>query len=184
MKTIALAALTLSFLTTGAFAAVYNIVPEQSSIRFSGTHAGTPFAGTAETWTADIQFDEAALAASKISATIQADSLKTGNKMYDGTLPKADWFNTAETPDIRFVSTEITKVAERQFSITGDLSLRGTTQRITFPFTLTEVDATTRKAQATVVLDRMSFGIGAKSDPDAQWVGREITLELVITAKK
>lgn len=167
-----------------ALAASYSVDPVVSSITFSGTHADNPFSGIFERYAIDVDFDPADVAATRIRVTIDLASAKTGNKMFDGTLPGDDWFDVKNTPNALFKSTAVSKQADGSYSVTGDLTLRGITRPVTFTFILDREDAPEINASATLNIDRLDYGIGAKSDDKAEWVSREIGLTLKLVAKK
>jgi polyisoprenoid-binding protein YceI len=63
--------------------------------------------------------------------TIPVASIDTRESQRDTHLRSADFFDAAMHPEIRFVSTKIEKAANGDFSVTGDLTIRGVTKRIT-----------------------------------------------------
>ncbi len=185
IKTIFTAAFALTLLAAiPAYAAAYKVDPATSSIAFSGTHAGSPFTGTFERYVVDIDFDPANVAATSIRATIDLASAKTGNKMFDGTLPNDDWFDTKNHPNGLFKSTKVEKQADGNYQVTGDLTLRGITKPVTFIFTLDREDAPEINASATLNVDRLAYDIGKKSDGKAEWVSQEIGITLKLLVKK
>jgi len=177
------AALLFSLSAAPALAADYVVDYKNSKIEFSGTHAGNAFKGSFGTWTALIRFDPADLAGSSIVATFDPASAKTGNSMYDGTLPQADWFDVKNHPQATFASTAITAKEDGSgYTATGDLTLRGVTKAVSFDFTLSPLETAPVTAKASFTIDRLDFDIGKKSDASAEWVDREIVLSLDITA--
>lgn len=177
------AGLLLSF---SAHAAEYTIDHTKSSIRFSGKHAGNNFTGTFDKWKAKIVFDPNNLAASHVEVTIDTSSAKTGNSMYDGTLPTADWFDVKTYPEASFVSETIKFINDNRYQVKGLLTLRGVPLSVDFVFTLNFAPGKDGAGQATVtssfILDRIAYGIGVKSDPKAEWVDRSIKLDLNVVA--
>lgn len=171
----------LIFISFPVLAAPYQVNYSDSKIGFSGTHAGNAFTGQFETWNADINFDENDFDSSSVSVTFNTASAKTGNTMYDGTLPAADWFDVQNHPEAKFQSTSFTK-HDDGYSVTGDLTIRNITHSITFDFQLN--DSTPTIMTATFPIDRLQFDIGKKSDGSAEWVGREIIINLNISATK
>lgn len=167
-----------------AQAASYSVDPATSSIAFSGEHAGTPFTGTFDRYVVDIDFDPANVDATSIRATIDLASAKTGNKMFDGTLPNDDWFDVKNTPNGLFKSTKVEKQSDGSYQVTGDLTLRGITHPVTFTFTLDREDAPEINASATLTVDRLAYDIGKKSDSKAEWVSKDIAITLKLIAKK
>jgi len=170
--------------TGTAFATAYTVVRETSTLTFAGTHAEKPFTGTIGSWDAEIVFDPNSLETSHIKATFDLSSLKTGDSLYDGTLPQADWFDVANHPTGLFTSERITHTGGNVYKIAGSLTLRGRAQPVTFDATIVPLDATPVTATASWTIDRLAFGIGQSSDPEAEWVSREITLTLVLKATK
>jgi polyisoprenoid-binding protein YceI len=156
----------------------------KSSIKFAGEHAENPFKGAFESWKANIQFDATKLEESALDVTIDTASAKTGNAMYDGTLPTADWFDVKETPNARFISKSITRVPDGSYRADGTLTIRGVSKPFTLPFTLDPKDAAGKEVQANAVfsIDRLAFDVGKQSDGKAEWVGRDIDISLHIVA--
>lgn len=172
-----------SLATAPAEAAEYTVDTKASKIAFSGTHADTPFSGNFEEWTAVLSFDAGDLENSKFIATFNTASAKTGNAMYDGTLPQADWFDVKNHPQATFTTTAIAAKPDGSgYSATGDLTIRGVTKPVQFDFTLSDLAQSPVTAKATLTINRLDFDIGKKSDASAEWVSRDITLTLDITA--
>ncbi len=171
---------------TPAFAAPYTIDYKVSSITFSGKHAGTDFNGSFGTWQANVDFDANNLAKSSINATFDTTSAKTGNLMYDGTLPSDDWFNSKTYPQATFKSTQLTKNTDGSFTAKGDLTLRDSTFPVSFIFTVDPADFSIPQlqAKASLTIDRLQYGIGMKSDAKAEWVDKDINIILHIVATR
>jgi polyisoprenoid-binding protein YceI len=68
------------------------------------------------------------------------------------------------------------------FTITGDLTIRGTTQPVTFDVTATMVDDSTIEGSASATVLRSDFGIGIPSVPFVADVGDEVGLRLDFVA--
>ncbi|MDX2112296.1 MAG: YceI family protein [Alphaproteobacteria bacterium] len=167
---------------TSAFAAEYVVDKAASSIEFSGTHAGKPFKGSFGTWDAAIQFDDANLAASSVKVTIDTASAKTGDAMYDGTLPTADWFDVKNHPQATFASESISKKVDGSYSAKGQLTIRGKSVPVAFDFALSNLASPPVKTSFTLTLDRLAHDIGLKSDAKAEWVSKEIAINVTLVA--
>jgi len=162
----------------------YTVDYEKSQVQFSGKHAGNDFSGMFNTWTADVDFDFENPEASHISAVFKLESAKTGNAMYDGTLPTADWFNVAETPEGTFKSTSVQHVEGDVYKVEGELTLRDVTKPISFDAEISKVDEMNYESQSEMVLKRLDFGLGEASDPNTEWVDNEIVIKMHIFAQK
>ncbi len=79
-----------------------------------------------------IKWDAANPSASQISASVDVSTLNTGIDMRDKDLKEEKYFDLPKYPTINFVSTAISGN-----NITGNLTLKGVTKSITFPFTVT-----------------------------------------------
>jgi len=95
--------------------------------------------GTFTSLKGDIQFDEKDLATSKFNVTIDANSINTGNGMKNSKSKSAGWLDTGKYPDIKFVSSSISKKGAG-YEAKGNLTLHGVTKEITIPFTYTKTD--------------------------------------------
>jgi polyisoprenoid-binding protein YceI len=115
----------------------YTLDPAHSRLGFSARHAMvatvrgsfTEFSGTAHV-------DTATPANSKVQVSIVANSISTGNEQRDGHLLSGDFFETEQYPDITFTSTDVTRDGD-EWTITGDLTIKGVTHSIAVPFEFT-----------------------------------------------
>lgn len=79
-----------------------------------------------------IEGDPADLAASKVDFKVNMDSINTNNKDRDNHLRSGDFFDVEKFPTMNFVSTKITETSEDEFDLTGDLTIKGVTEEVTF----------------------------------------------------
>jgi polyisoprenoid-binding protein YceI len=166
-----------------AAAAEWQTDPANSEIRFSGSYASSPFTGVFEKWSADINFDPANPAQAKVRVLINTASAATGSKINDGTLKSADWFDVKNHPQAVFEASNFTALDGNRYRAEGVLVIKGTKLPLAFEFQL-DVEGATAHLQAGFTLDRIAYGLGVKADPTADWVSREITLDIKLTARK
>jgi len=145
---------------------------QSGAVTFSGQHAGMDFTGKFERWQAILILPPQDTPS--ITATFQLDSAKTGDSIYDSTLPEFDWFDSQNYPKGEFVSTKI-GTTDTGYQVSGRLTLKGITAPVSF--TLKE---TNNKLTASFEINRLDFNIGRESDPDAEWVSKTIALAIVI----
>jgi polyisoprenoid-binding protein YceI len=174
------------FILWGNFAAAaeYKIDATQSTLTFSGTHAGNIFNGVFKKWTGKILFDAKHLETSSLDVTIDTTTAETGNVLYDLTLPTEDWFAVKAYPAATFKSVYISKNSLGSYTVAGTLTIRNIQKPIRFTFTLTPDDESSPTAKVTFTLpvDRLAFDIGKDSDAKADWVGRTIDIHGVVIA--
>ena len=104
-----------------------------SEATFQVRHLVTKVRGRFTDLGGSIAFDEASPEASAVSFTIQAASIDTGTPDRDAHLRSEDFFHVEQYPAITFVSTAIRARGGNEFDVTGDLTMRGVTKRITLP---------------------------------------------------
>ena len=177
-----LAALIARIPSVGA-AQAWAVVPGESTIAFSGEHAGNTFKGAFATWDAAIAFDPADLAGSKATVTIQMGSAKTGDTTYDKTMPSADWFDVAHAATASFETATFRAKSGDAFEADGTLTIRGLKVPVVFAFTFAASGDTARLTGATR-LKRLDFGIGKGSDGDGSWVSLDIPVTVAVLMKR
>ncbi len=69
--------------------------------------------------------------ASSVDVTVQTASIRTNNQKRDDDLRASSFLETETYPTIAFKSTEIKATGQNRYSMTGDLTIKGTTQPIT-----------------------------------------------------
>jgi polyisoprenoid-binding protein YceI len=98
---------------------------------------------------------------------VNADLKKvtTDNEMRDGHLQKPDMFDTEKFPTLSFKSTGITKVADKKFKLTGDLTMKGVTKPVTLDLVVkgTSTNRQGKKlvgVKVTGTVKRSDYGVG------------------------
>jgi polyisoprenoid-binding protein YceI len=111
------------------------------------------------------------LASSKVSAIVKIDSIDTGVKDRDDHLKSPDFFDAKKYPEMKFVSRSI-KGTPESFQMTGDLTIRGVTKRVTFDgkYLGAVVDGYNNQKvafEATTKINRKDFGLNWSSIVEA-----------------
>ena len=71
---------------------------------------------------------------------------------------------------------------EVTFTISGDLTIKGSRKQVSFDVSATLVDQSTIQGIASVVVMREDFGIGIPNAPGVANVGDEVTISFVFVA--
>lgn len=125
-------------------------------------------------------------------AEIDMNSMEFADKADKNTpikhLKSADYFDVEKFPTSSFTITKVDSVIRESIKITGNLTIKGVTNSITFPATI-QANDTIVKANGKVVIDRTKWGIryasGKFYDNLAdQAVSDDIELQMKIVAKK
>lgn len=171
-------ALVGSVLTMAAPAAYAQqaLVPAQSEIAFVSKQMGVPVEGKFKKFEAQVSFDPAKLATSKVAFTIDTGSATLGVKETDAELPKAPWFNVPKFPQATFQSSAIKSVGAGKYEVSGKLSIKGASQDVVVPVTLTQSGATTTAA-GSFAIKRLTFKIGENEWADTSMVADEVQVK-------
>lgn len=160
----------------GATHAQQKLQPAQSEIVFVSKQMGVPVEGRFKTFDAQINFDPAKPASGKIQFTVDMASATLGNKETDAELQKPDWFSTAKFAKAGFQSTTIKNTAPGKYEVGGKLSIKGLTQDIVVPVSLTQTSGLTT-AVGSFALKRLGFKIGDNEWSDTSMVADEVQVK-------
>ena len=152
------------------------LVPAQSQITFTSKQMGVPVDGQFRKFDAQIAFDPAKLAASKIAFTVDTGSATLGVKESDAELPKAPWFNVPKFPQATFQSTAIKALSGGRYEVAGKLAIKGNVQDVTVPVAMTQSGPTTT-ATGSFVIKRLAFKIGENEWADTSMVADDVQVK-------
>ena len=143
---------------------------------FQFKQMGVPVDGKFTKFDAQVSFDAAKLATSKVSFTVDIASATLGDKATDAELPKATWFNTAKFPQATFASSSIKALGAGKFEVAGKLSIKGIAQDVVVPVTMTQAAAVTT-AVGTFPMKRLSYKIGEGEWADTSMVADPVQVK-------
>lgn len=179
MKT---AVLSLSLFTAAwvpmAAQAQQAIVPAQSEITFVSRQMGVPVEGRFKSFSAQVAFDPAQLATSRIAFSVDTGSADISREA-NAELGKPLWFNVAAFPKATFQSTAIKRLDATRYEVTGQLSIKGLSSNVVVPVTLAQNGATTT-ATGAFPIKRLAFRIGEKEWADTSMVADEVQVKFKI----
>src|SRR5262245_41938803 len=89
--------------------------------------------GTFNDFTGNLSYDPARPADTHMDLTVFTASVKTHNTEHDELLKSGDFFDVEEFPTMHFVSASTAAKPDGTFSMTGDMTIRGVTKRLTIP---------------------------------------------------
>ncbi|WP_228235687.1 YceI family protein [Allomuricauda sp. M10] len=108
---------------------VWNLDPTHSELTFKVKHLMiSNVKGSFTKFNAKIEGEDFENA--KITASVDADSIFTNNTDRDGHLKSADFFEVETFPVLKFESTSITKTDDGEYTLIGDLTIKGITKSV------------------------------------------------------
>lgn len=152
------------------------LVPAQSELQFVARQMGVPLEGQFKKFDAQVAFDPAKLATSKIAFTVDTGSATLGSRETDAELPKPTWFNVPKFPQATFESTAIKTLGGGKFEVAGKLTIKGTARDVVVPVTLAQSGATTT-ATGTLAMKRLAFKIGENEWADTSMVADDVQVK-------
>jgi polyisoprenoid-binding protein YceI len=163
-------ALSLALLLTGlsvtaaaADPVVYKVDPDHSGVGFTIRHFVSNVNGRFKDFDGVIKYDKANPAASSVSFTVQAKSIDTDNDDRDNHLRSPDFFDAEKFPTWTFTSTSVKAVDADTLEVTGDMTIKGVTRKMTIPVDVLGSVKTPRGEKAgfetSFKLDRKEYGI-------------------------
>ncbi len=170
--------LTLAFagaacLASGPVFAQQKLIAENSEIVFISKQMGVPVEGRFKKFDAQVAFDPAKPATSRVAFTVDTGSATLGVPETDAELPKAVWFNVPKFPQATFESGSIKAVGAGRYEVAGKLRIKGVVHDVLVPVSLTQTGASTTAA-GSFVIKRLVFKIGENEWADTSMVADDV----------
>jgi polyisoprenoid-binding protein YceI len=186
-KVILLFAAMLATSSLALAADTYKIDGAHSSANFTVKHMGiSTVHGRFTDVSGTILFDEKAPENSSVTAVIKSASVNTDNATRDKHLNTADFFDTAQYPDIKFQSTSVRKAGGDKYVAVGNLTIRDVTKQVEIPFTLAAGKSMKGEprlgVEATLTINRYDYHVSY--DPTGLGVSKDVNIELSVEAGK
>ena len=169
--------------TDATFEPNWTVDYDVSSITFSGTHDGNAFSGTFGNWDAAIQFDPSAPSDGEVRVTVATVSAEASQKLYTDSLKSPEWFDVSAFPNASVEILDIRETGANAFTSTARLTLKDLTVDAPFTFEL-QIDGAEAQMTGQTVFQRTALNLGQASDPNADWVSEDVTVDVVVAASR
>ncbi len=140
--------------------------PRRTEVRFVYKMAYSTQRGRFTKVSGTLDYDDAAPEKTKVSATISAASLTTGEALVDNELKGAAFFNVAASPVIAFKSLTVRPHSATVADVSGEITVNGITKPVTLSVNLKphddpalKHDAGARQFIATTRIQRSAFNM-------------------------
>lgn len=143
---------------------VYSLDPTTSAVDFT-VFATKIFTfkrdGVFKAFTGQLSFDPNDLLNTQVDLTVYTSSVDIHNDEHNELLKSAGFFDVDHFPTMHFMSSLAEAKPDGTFAWTGDLTIRGITQRVTIPVRLTHKSdgSSGTNLESTFEIDRTAFGI-------------------------
>ena len=171
---------------TNTLTGTYDLDTTHSTVGFTVRHAMvTKVRGNFNDFEATLTVNQENPTESKVEATVETGSVDTRNADRDAHLRTPDFFDTDNHPQMTFASTAFDVDASGNGTVTGDLTIKGTTKPVTFDVETFGVEedpfGNTRLGfEARTEINRKDFGIDfeAPLNSGGALVGEKIAIEI------
>jgi polyisoprenoid-binding protein YceI len=151
------------FYAINIFAQRFSVTDAGSSIEFKIKNFGITVNGSFKGLKGNITFNTQNTATAIFNLSVNANTVNTGIDSRDNHLKKEDYFDVTKFPVLSFRSVRVTSAGkEGQFSVNGNITIKGVTRNISFPFTAVSKQ-TGYLFTGSFTLNRRDFGVGSSS---------------------
>lgn len=144
-----------------------------SEIVFAIKQMGVPVEGRFGRFDAQIALDPRQPAGGHVSMSIDTGSARFGAAEIDAEVGKPVWLATAKFPQASFESSAIKALGGGRFEVSGQLSIKGSTQPLVVPVQITQSGASST-ASGSFAIKRLAFKVG-----DGEWADTSLVADEV-----
>jgi polyisoprenoid-binding protein YceI len=117
--------------TTATAKTIWNFDASHSELGFKVKHMMiTNVSGTFQKFDVQVETDGEDFSSAKINFNADVASITTGSEQRDGHIKSPDFFDVANYPEMKFVSTEMKNLGNDQFELHGHLTINATTKPV------------------------------------------------------
>lgn len=149
-------------------AGTYQVDPAHTQVTWEVNHMGfSMLQGQFGAQGGSITIDPKRPAATKVDVTFAINDLSVTSAQFATHLKSADFFDAAQHPTARFVSTSVTPRGATKATLNGNLTIKGVTKPVSLDVTFVGAGTNpmSKKANvgftATGTIKRSDFGVGA-----------------------
>lgn len=155
-----------------------------SAINWTAVWVGKPVTGSfgIDSAATKVNFDPKNLAGSKVTIAIPIIGFKTQSAEAKQNFPLADWFDLKRHTHAAFVANSFQDLGGGNYIAKGGLAIKGVRHDINLPFKL-KIEGKKATMNANLTLNRLALNIGKTSDAKAEWVDKDVKVNIQFVAK-
>ncbi len=126
----------------------------------------------------------------RVNFHVDVGSIETHNNVRNARLQKEDFFDSDNYPRMEFASTSVVKNDDGTLSVSGNLTIKGTTRKITIPVTplgIANVEdlGTIAGFETQFRINRMDYNVTGHSWSDGRNIlGHEVDVRVLVSASR
>jgi polyisoprenoid-binding protein YceI len=154
-----------------------------STITAISKQMNVPVEGKFTKFAAQVSFDAAKPTAGSAQITVETASYDLGDADYNKQVTGKDWFDAKTYPQATFVSSAIAPAGGNQFKVTGKLTIKGKSQTVTVPVTVSQQGAM-QTFDGALPVKRSQFDIGTGEWKDTSVVADDVSIKFHLVTKR
>jgi polyisoprenoid-binding protein YceI len=163
----------------------WQIVPNESTLTFTGKQNGSPISGEFKKFTGEIKFDPLNLHESHIKIIVDINSINLTFKDIEDTLKSKDWFDIKLFPTATFEADNFVKLGDDHYQAKGKLTIRNKAIPIDIDFTKEKGPSNNKvKVKGEVSIKRTQFEVGKGEWGSTDEVEDDVKVNFVLAAEK
>jgi polyisoprenoid-binding protein YceI len=194
-KTVSIVAMLCSMLliTNFAFAEAekWEIDKAHSNVYFDVRHTYAIVRGQFNDFSGALQFDPSNLEVSQVTFEVDTKSIDTGIPNRDNHLRSKEFFAVKNFPTMRFESTAVKQKEENQYTLEGNLTIKGNTKGVAFPLTYFGARENPLKKgqmvagfEARLSINRLDYQVGPGRYVEMSVIGKKVDILITLEVLK
>jgi polyisoprenoid-binding protein YceI len=169
----------------------WEIDKAHSSIYFDVRHTYATVRGQFEDFSGTLQFDPDNMAVSSVKFEVKTKSINTGIPNRDNHLRSEEFFAVNQSPSMTFQSTSVKQKEGNQYTMVGDLTIKGKTSEVAMVFTYFGMRENPLKKGEMVAgfetrfsIDRLEYEVGPGKYFEMGVIGRNVDILISLEVLK
>jgi polyisoprenoid-binding protein YceI len=155
----------------------------KSTLTAISKQMNVPVEGKFNKFTAQVTFDPSKPTQGTAQFTVDVGSYDLGDDSYNEEVRGKEWFDAKTWPNATFVSSAIAPAGGNQYKITGKLTIKGKSQTVVVPVTVTQ-QGNTQTFDGSLPIKRSQFDVGTGEWKDTSEVADEVVIKFHIVATR
>lgn len=162
----------------------WKMIPEKSTLTFTGIQNNAPITGDFKKFTSVINFDPQQLDKSNVHIVIDMNSISVGFRDFVTVLLSGEWLDVSKYPEAVFDANNFTQLGPNHYQAKGTLTIKDKKMPVDLTFSTGKMEDGKVFARGGTTIKRTAFGIGQGEWADTDAVKDDVKVEFVIIADK
>ena len=169
----------------------WEIDKAHSNIYFDVKHTYATVRGQFNDFSGMLQFDPDNLELSQVTFEVNTKSINTGIPNRDNHLRSEEFFAVKKFPAMRFESTRVKQKQGNQYTLEGNLSIKGKASQVTVPFTYFGTRENPLKKgqmvagfEARLSINRLDYEVGSGKYFEMGVIGKKVDILIALEVLK